>query len=309
MVRFFLKKLLSLFPALVGLFVLTFTLIYLTPGDPVDAMLGDFALPADKEKMREAMGLTRPVHEQLYASFKNVLSGDLGTSFKTGEPVWQVILSRLPSTILLGLGALSFAVPVGFVLGFFAALKRAGFADMFSKVYMTAAFCLPSFWFGPVLILMFSVWIPLFPLGGQVGFLSLILPSITLGLPMSAVLTKLVRDSILESSNTAYVKLARAKGMSEEDILSRHVWPNVRIPIFTMLFLQMGALLTGAILTEAIFQWPGVGSLLIESIHSRDYPTLQGCVLFVGSVYMIMNFMSDVVAALLDPRILKGEGA
>ncbi len=307
MLSFVLKKFFSLIPALIGLFILTFMLIYLTPGDPVDALLGDFALPADKEKMREAMGLTRPAHVQLWMSFKGVLSGDLGTSFKTGEPVAAVIGSRLPSTILLGFGALAFAVPLGFLLGFLAASHKMGFLDKFSKFYITAAFCMPSFWFGPILILVFSVWWPLFPLGGQDGFSSLILPSITLGLGMSAVLTKLVRDSILETGNAAYVKLARSKGLSEDDILTKHVWPNVRIPIFTMVFLQMGALLTGAILTEAIFQWPGVGSLLIESIHSRDYPTLQGCVLFVGFVYMFMNFLSDIVAALLDPRILKGE--
>ncbi len=307
MLGFVMKKLFSLLPALLGLFVLTFMLIYFTPGDPVDALLGDFALPADKEKMREAMGLTKPVHVQLYDSLTGVLKGDLGTSFKTDAPVWSMIWERLPSTILLGFGALSFALPVGLSFGFLAAAHKSGALDKFAKFYMTAAFCMPSFWFGPILILLFSVWWPLFPLGGQDGFSSLILPSVTLGLPMSAVLTKLVRDSILGAGETQYVKLARAKGLTEDAILSEHVWPNVRIPVFTMVFLQMGALLTGAILTEAIFQWPGVGSLLIEAIHSRDYPVLQGCVLFIGVVYMLMNVLSDIVAACLDPRILKGE--
>lgn len=287
-----------------GAVTLTFFFIHLIPGDPIENLLGEDALAADRQALRESLGLDKPIFEQFTTYLSDLLHGDLGTSLYSARPVTELILERLPATAELALAALFFAVIISFPVGIWAAVNKGKAPDKIAMTGSLLGFSMPNFWLGPLLIIMFSVWVGIFPVSGREdGIMSLILPSITLGTGMAAVLSRLVRSSLLEVLSADYIRTARAKGVSNRRLVWRHALRNALLPVVTVLFLQVGTLLTGAIITEAVFSWPGLGSLMIGALNTRDYMVVQGCVLFIAITYLTMTLLADILYALIDPRI------
>lgn len=308
-ITFFLKRFFLIIPTAFGVVTLTFFLIHLVPGDPVEVLLGEHALPADRQALTESLGLHLPLFEQFKAFVVGIIHFDLGTSFYSGKEVTSLIASRLSATFYLALGAILFALSCAVPLGLWAAFHKNKWQDRLALTFSMLAFSMPSFWLGPLMMIVFSLYLGLLPVSGNEEWSSIILPAITLGMAMSAMTARLLRASLLESMASDYTKTAKAKGQSESKIIRHHALKNALLPVVTVVFLQAGALLTGAILTEAVFSWPGLGSLIIDALGKRDYPTIQGCVLFIAFVYMLMTLISDVVYALIDPRIRYKEKA
>ena len=307
MLSFVLKRLLMIIPTAFGVVTLTFLLIHLVPGDPVEVLLGEHAMPADREALREALGLHLPVWEQYVQFVMNLFQGNLGESYYKGVAVTELILNRLPATGELALAAISFALLIAIPLGVWSAANRGGVSDKASNVLTLAGLAMPSFWLGPLLIIVFSLWLGWLPVSGREGGIpSLVLPAITLGLGMAAMTTRLLRSTLLDVLGSDFIRTATAKGCARKTILYRHALSNALLPVITVVFLQAGALLTGAILTETVFSWPGLGTLIVDALNQRDYPVVQGCVLFIALVYMLMTFLSDLVYGLVDPRIRVG---
>ena len=307
MLIFILQRMVQLVITLWGVVTLTFLLVRLTPGDPVDILLGDFAMPAQREVLQKALGLHVPPLEQYVLFLQQVMRGDLGVSFYGQQPVAQLLAERLPATLLLGGCAFVFAVLWAVLWGTLAAWYHRGWADRLGRLQAVLAFAVPSFVLGPLLLIAFAFRWPLFPLGGMGSVMHLVLPSLTLGFAMAMFTARLTRNSLLEALNSHMVITAQAKGWQRADIFMRHVWPNALLPIITVLFLQMGALLTGAIITETVFSWPGIGSLLVDSLHRKDYPMVQGSILLIAFVYCLMTLLADVCNALADPRVRRQE--
>ena len=286
-----------------GVCTLVFLLLHLVPGDPVEAMLGESARPADRDALRRALGLDLPVAEQ-YARYLTGLSRlDLGRSFQNQRPVVDLLAERLPATLQLTAAALVLALALAIPLGVLAAHRRGSALDSGAMAFSLIGISMPNFWLGPLLILVFSLWLGWTPVSGSDRPLSLVLPSITLGTALAAVLARMVRASVLEVLGEDYVRTARAKGLSEAAVLRRHALRNAWLPVLTLVGLQLGGLLGGAVITETVFAWPGVGSLLVESIQARDFPVAQGCVLLISLVYVLVNTLTDLAYVWVDPRI------
>lgn len=285
-----------------GVALLTFLLVHLIPGDPVELMLGESARPADRVALQASLGLDRPVAVQLADQFVRLARLDLGTSLYSRRPVAELLAERFPATLELAAAALAIAVVVALPLGMLAARRRGRAADAAAMGLALLGQSVPSFWLGPLLILVFSVWLGWTPVSGREGLASLILPAVTLGTGMAAVLARMVRGGLLEVFGEDWLRTARAKGLSEWAVLWRHALPNAALPVVTVLGLQAGALLAGAVITETVFAWPGVGSLLVEAIQRRDFPVVQGCVLLVSVCYVVVNALTDVAYGWLDPR-------
>lgn len=306
MISFLTKRLALMLPTAFGVLVLTFLLVHLVPGDPVEVLLGERALPADREALETALGLNLPLYQQFTNFILSAVQFDLGTSLYTKEPVTQMIAERLLPTALLAFWAMCFALLVAFPLGIWAALKKGKWQDKFAISVSLIGFSMPNFWFGPLVMILFGLWLGWLPISGMTDWSSFILPAVTLGLGMSAITSRLVRASLLEAMSADYMRTARAKGVRQNNLMLKHALKNALLPVVTVIFLQTGALLTGAILTEMIFSWPGVGSLLVEALNRRDYMVIQGTVLFIAFVYMLMTLLSDICYALVDPRIRYG---
>lgn len=290
-----------------GVATLVFLLIHLIPGDPVEMMLGESAQSADREALRTALGLDRPLPAQ-YVDYLQRLAGfDLGESLHSRQPVAAVLAERLPATVELTFWALLLAVVLAVPLGVVAATHRDGPADYGAMAFSLLGVSIPNFWLGPLLILVFSLWLGWTPVSGRDSPASVILPAVTLGFALSAILARMVRSSLLEVLHEDYIRTARAKGLSERAVIWRHALRNAWLPVITLLGLQLGALLGGAVITETVFAWPGVGSLLVEAIQKRDYPVVQGCVLLISLAYVGVNLLTDLVYAWIDPRIRLGE--
>lgn len=303
MLRYLVRRLLLSVPVLLGVATLVFSLLHLVPGDPAVSMLGEGASPADVAALRERLGLDRPLVEQ-YASFLAGLArGDLGTSFRYGTPVAGEIAARLPNTARLAAAAMAVAVGVAIPLGVLGAIFRGRALDHLATIVSLAGISLPAFWLGPMLALAFAVRLGWLPVSGTGSPAHLVLPAVTLGAALAAMLARLTRASLLEELREPYVQAARSRGLSARRSVWRHALPNALIPVVTIAGLQIGALLTGAIITETIFAWPGVGRLLIQAIGFRDYPLVQGCILFIAVTYVAMNLLTDLVYGWLDPRI------
>jgi peptide/nickel transport system permease protein len=291
---------------LAGVSFLVFLLIHLIPGDPVEVMLGESARAADKAALRAALGLDLPLGEQFLRYLDGLARFDLGESLHSRRPVAELLAERIPATLRLGGAAFAVALAVSLPLGVLAAHHHRRWPDRAASLFALFGLSIPNFWLGPLLILAFSIGLGLTPVSGDEGFASLVLPALTLGLSLAALNTRMVRASLLEVLHEDYVRTARAKGVSRAAALWRHALPNAALPVLTLLGLQLGSLLAGAVITEVVFGWPGVGSLLVDAIRQRDYPVVQACVLFVSLVYVLFNALVDVLYEVVDPRTRPG---
>jgi len=303
MVRFLLRRLALTVPVLIGVSTLVFLLIHLIPGDPVQAMLGDSASPQDIETLRERLGLNRPLYVQYGSFMTGVVTGDLGTSIRTNEKVMAAIAERMPATVELAMASMAVAILIAIPLGILAAVRAGTGVDHVATTLSLLGISMPTFWLGPLLAIIFSVSLGWLPVSGRGTLAHLVLPAITLGAPLAAVLARITRASVIEELGELYVLAARAKGVSRSRAVLKHAFRNSLIPIVTVLGLQFGAVLTGAVITETIFAWPGVGRLLIQSISARDYPAVQGCILLIAVTYVSVNLLVDLAYGFLDPRI------
>jgi peptide/nickel transport system permease protein len=304
---YILKRVFFVAPTLIGVCALVFLIVHLIPGDPVDIMLGETAGRVDREKLRRELRLDQPLGKQLIAYFSNLSRGDLGISLHTKKPVAAEILAHFPATLKLTFSsifiALVFAIPAGII----SAAKQYSLVDQASLFLSLLAVSMPNFWLGPLLILFFSIYLGWLPVSGSGSLAHIVLPAVTLGASLSAILTRMTRASMLEALQEDYIRTARAKGLARWKVLLKHGLGNAFLPIVTISGLQFGALLSGSIITETIFSWPGIGRLTIQAINSRDYPMVQGCVLFISFCYVLVNFVTDIVYSFLDPRIRCGD--
>jgi peptide/nickel transport system permease protein len=298
-----LRRLALLVPTLLGVATLVFAILHLVPGDPAEIMLGEGAAPADVVALRRELGLDRPLAQQYARFLGRAALGDLGQSFTYREPVTQVIAARYPATLELAVAALCLAVGLALPLGAAAALRPRSWLDRVARSASLAGVCLPSFWLGPLLILVFAIRLGWTPVSGRGGMSHLVLPATTLALGMAGILVRLTRTSVLTALREDYVRTARAKGASEWRVVAVHAFRNALLPVTTIIGLQAGGLLAGAAITETIFAWPGLGRLLLQAIDARDYPLVQGCVLAIGVTYVVINTATDVLHLWADPRL------
>lgn len=303
MIRYISLRLLFAMPALWLIVTMVFLLAHIVPGDPVQQMLGEGARAEDLRQLRHALGLDVPISVQYGRYLLGLAHGDLGESFRFREPVTHVVLEHYPATLELAVVALLVCAAIGIPAGLAAAERRATVTDRAVGVFTLLGLSVPNFALGPVLILVFSVILGWLPVSGRGGPAHLVLPAVTLGASLAAILTRMVRTSVIEELSSDYVRTARAKGLSPAAVLFRHAFRNALIPILTILGLQFGTLLAGTIVTETIFSWPGIGRLAVQAINARDYPLLQGCILLIAVSYVLVNLLTDFVYAFVDPRV------
>lgn len=303
MLRYITTRLLYMVPVLWLVVSVVFLMIHLVPGDPIQAMLGEGASSTDVQAARHAYGLDVPIGEQYLNYWKNVLHGDLGRSLRFDQPVTRIISQRYPWTLQLTIAsmivALWFAIPAGVR----SARRRNRWDDRVLSFVSLLGLSFPNFALGPILILFFAIKLGWLPVSGSGTLAHLVLPAITMGGALAAILTRMVRTAMLEEMSQDYIRTARAKGLSENTVVYKHALRNALIPVLTVIGLQFGALLAGTIVTETIFSWPGIGRLTIQAIGNRDYYLVQGCILIIGLTYIVVNFMTDFLYSLANPRI------
>jgi ABC-type dipeptide/oligopeptide/nickel transport system permease component len=303
MLRSLIQRIVYTVPVVWLVVSIVFLLIHLVPGDPILQMMGEGTPPADLAATRHLYGLDLPLSEQYLRYWKGVLHGDLGVSIRLNQSVTELLLQRYPNTLQLTLAALVIAILLSVPAGVHSARTRNQWDDRAISVVSLFGLSFPNFALGPILILLFSIKLGLLPVSGSGSLANLVLPSITMGSALAAILTRMVRTSMLEELSQDYIRTARAKGLSERRVVYRHALRNALIPVITVLGLQFGALLAGAIVTETIFSWPGVGRLTIQAISSRDYYLVQGCILAIGLTYVAVNLLTDVLYSVVNPRI------
>lgn len=303
MMKFIISRLLTALLVVLGVASLVFILIHLIPGDPVDVMLGETAHPTDKEALRQALGLHLPVHLQLFKYFKGLLTFDFGSSIFSGRRITSILFERFPATVELGIAAMAFAITMAFPLGILAAIRHKTVLDFSAMGFALVGVSIPNFWLGPLLIMVGALWLGWFPVSGRDGWDSLVLPALTLGTAMAAILSRMIRSALLEVLHEDFVRTARAKGIPEWKVILHHSLRNALLPVITLLGLQLGALLGGAVITETVFSWPGVGLLTVEAIQQRDYPVVQASVLCISLVYVLINLVTDLLYQWIDPRV------
>ena len=300
------SRFLSLFTVIFGVLLLTFLLIHLVPGDPVEVMLGESASVADRDALRADLGLNQPLFSQFGSYLNKLAHGDFGQSIHSKTPIIDMLKTRYPATLKLAFLSLIIGLSIGIPLGVYAALKAGHWQDMMVTIVSVRFSAMPAFWLGPILMLIFAVRLGWLPVSGMESRTSIILPAITLGLGLSAILTRMTRTSLLEVLNDDYIRTARAKGLSEKAVIIRHALRAALLPIITIVGLQMGSLLAGTVITETVFSWDGIGRLLVESIEKRDYPVTQACVLVVALSYVLVNLATDLLYQFADPRVKFG---
>ena len=303
MLRYLSLRVLYTLPAVWLVVSIVFLLIHLVPGDPILQMLGEGAPAADVEATRHLYGLDRPLGEQYLHYWKGVLRGDLGPSLRFNQSVSKMIAQRYPYTLELTLASLLVAIVLSIPAGVRSAQRRNRWDDRLLSVVSLFGLSFPNFALGPILILFFAIKLGLLPVSGSGTVAHLVLPAIPMGGALAAILTRMVRTSMLEELGHDYIRTARAKGLPERTVVYRHALRNAMIPIITVLGLQFGALLAGAIVTEKIFSWPGIGRLTIDAIGNRDYYLVQGCILAIGLTYIAVNFLTDLLYSVANPRI------
>ena len=305
----FINKAFSFFVVVFGVLLLTFSLIHLVPGDPVEVMLGESVTQADRTALRAELGLDQPLVVQFWSYLNKLSHADFGQSIHTKTPIVELIKTRYPATLKLALLSMLIGAFIGIPLGIYVALKAGQWQDFVITIISVRLSAMPAFWLGPILMLVFAVWLGWLPVSGMDNSASIVLPAFTLGLGLSAILTRMTRTSLLEVLNDDYIRTARAKGVKETTVILRHALRAALLPIITIVGLQMGSLLAGAVITETIFSWDGIGRLLVESIEKRDYPVTQACVLVVALSYVLVNLLTDIIYKFADPRIKFGGDA
>jgi peptide/nickel transport system permease protein len=303
MFQLVISRLLTAALVVFGVVGVVFLFIHMIPGDPVEVMLGEAASPADREALRRALGLDRPLFEQWQNYMCRLVQLDLGTSLHSGQAITHILSERIPATLALTASGLTVAILIAFPLGIIAAVRRDTRWDQGAMAFAMLGIAIPNFWLGPLLILVFSVGLGWFPVSGMAGLGSLVLPSLTLGTALAAILSRMVRATLVEILHEDYIRTARAKGLDEPAVIGRHALKNAMLPLITVLGLQLGALLGGAVITETVFGWPGLGQLTVEAIQRRDYPVVQACVLLISLTYVVVNTLSDLAYGWLDPRV------
>jgi len=303
MLPFLTGRLLQAIPVLFGVSLAVFLMIHLIPGDPAALIAGADATQADIENVRQSLGLDRPLPAQYVSFVTHALSGDFGNSFRTGRPVLEEIMPRYANTVALGAIALAIAVLIGMASGIVSAVRRHTIFDNAALLLSLAGVSMPTFFLGLLLMLIFSVWLGWLPLSGKDSWLHYILPAITLGTASVAIISRVMHASLIEVLNEDYVRTARAKGQREALVIWRHAVRNALIPVVTVAGLQLGYLLGGAVVTETVFAWPGLGRLLVQSILARDFPVVQAAVLLLAVTFVAINLLTDLIYGLLDPRI------
>lgn len=307
MTQYILRRLLFAIPVILGVSILVFSMLHLLPGDPAELMLGEMGnTPENIERMRESLGLNDPLYVQYGRYLWYALQGDLGESIRTRKPVSWYIGRQIMSTVQLTIAGIGTAVIVGMILGILAAVRQNSWLDHLSMFVALFGISVPNFWLGLLLIFVFSIWLGWVPVTGQDGLRGLILPATALALPSMAVVARLTRSSMLEVLRQEYVTVAHAKGLHTRLVILRHVLKNALIPVVTIVGLQFGSLLGGAVTIEIVFGRQGLGRILVDSVLAQDYPMVQGCVLLAAFVYVFVNLMVDITYAWIDPRIRYG---
>ena len=306
MLKYLGRRIVALIPVALGVATLTFALIHLVPGDPVLAMLGDFAAPADVAQMRHELKLDLPLWQQYLYFLSGIVRGDFGESISQHEPVARLIRERFPATLELAVAGLFVAILLAFPLGMIAGANPGGAADMGAMGLAILGISVPHLYLGPLLMIVFSLDLGWFPLTGRGGLSHLVLPAVTLGTALAAIIARMLRQSLVQVLETDYMRTARSKGLSRAAAVLHHGLRNALTPVVTLLGLQAGALLTGSVVVEMIFSWPGLGRLMITAINSRDYPLVEGCVLVFALSYVVVNMLTDLVYSVVNPRIRLG---
>lgn len=301
--KYIFRRILLLIPVILGVSFVVFTIMFFTPGDPAQLILGERAPAEEIAALREQMGLNRPFFVQFFNFIKNAFMGDLGRSFTTKRPVFEELMARFPQTMQLAAAAVLVAVVLGIPIGILSATKQYSAFDMTAMVFALIGVSMPNFWQGLMMILLFSILLRWLPSSGYGTFRHLIMPALTIGTSSMALITRMTRSSMLEVIRQDYIRTARAKGLSERVVINRHALKNALIPVITVIGLQFGYLLGGAVLTETIFSWPGVGRLIVEAIRQKDFPVVQGGVLLLAITFSIVNLVVDILYAYIDPRI------
>ena len=300
------RHLISFATVIFGVLLLTFLLIHLVPGDPVEVMLGESTSIVDRDALRADLGLNESLPSQFATYLNKLVHLDLGKSIHTNQPIIELIKSRYPATLKLAFLSLLIGLSIGIPLGIYSALKANYWQDFVVTIITVRLSAMPAFWLGPILMLVFAVWLGWLPVSGMDSPGSIILPALTLGFGLSAILTRMTRTSLIEVLNDDYIRTARAKGLSERTVIIRHALRAAMLPIITIVGLQMGSLLAGTVITETIFSWDGIGRLLVESIEKRDYPVTQACVLVIALSYVLVNLITDLLYKFADPRVRSG---
>jgi ABC-type dipeptide/oligopeptide/nickel transport system permease component len=310
---FLLRRLLSAIPTLIGVLTLVFLFVRLVPGDPAQAILGEYATPANVEAMRESLGLNAPLHEQYLSFMGKAVQLDFGRSFQTRQAVSQRIMDALPHTLNLGLAALAVALLIGIPAGIIAALRRNTAVDYSVTIAALLGISMPNFWFGMLLIILFSVTLQWFPITGAgvagnplQALYYLILPSMALGASEGGVIMRMTRSTMLETLDQDYVRTARAKGLPNLRVVLRHALRNSLIPVVTIIGLNLGRLIGGTVIIESLFVRPGIGRVMVDAMVARDYPQVQGTVAFFAVLIVVINLLVDLSYGILDPRIKYG---
>jgi peptide/nickel transport system permease protein len=306
LLTFVAKRLLAMIPVGLGVVAIVSMLIHFVPGDPADTILGPYATDQEKATLRDDLGLNKPFVEQLGTYYGKVIRGDLGDSLLLRKPVTTLIAERIQPTIELAIVAMIVAICMSIPIGVISALKAGGPVDFAAMGVALLGIAIPNFWLGPMLILLFSLQLGWLPVSERTNWASYILPAVTLGTALAAILSRMTRNSMLDNMKEDFVRTARAKGNREAVVVMKHILRNAALPLVTVVGLQFGVLLTGAIITERIFDWPGLGTLILEGINNRDYPVVQGCVLMFSGTYLLVNLLTDITYAAVDPRIKTG---
>lgn len=303
MFDYILRRALVAIPAILGVVVIVFAMVRLAPGDPALLLAGEFADRATVERVRVRFGLDRPVHEQFVVFVGSLATGDLGRSTRTNREVTRDLATYFPNTLELAFGAILIALAIGIPAGVISAVYRNTWIDGVTTFLALLGVSMPVFWFGLLAILFFSVNLGWFPVSGRGTFRHLVLPAITLGVSSTAIIARMTRSSMLEVLSQDYVRTARAKGLLNRRVVAKHALRNALVPVVTIGGLEFGRLMGGAVLTETVFTWPGIGRLLVDSILARDYPVVQGAVLLIATAFIVVNLLVDLIYGLIDPRI------
>ncbi|MDC0127065.1 ABC transporter permease [Methylophilaceae bacterium] len=286
-----------------GIFIISFLILHLLPGDPIQVMLGESAALSDQFKLRAELGLDQPIYKQIFSSITKIMNGDFGNSILTGVPIKEQIIIAMKNTYILALMALFIAITFGITGGLVAAKYRDSFLDKIIINFSLFFISIPHFFLGPLLMLCLSIWLGWLPISGMDSTFSIILPALTLSLGMLAIIVKMTRNCMIEIIDSDAVRTARAKGMQEWSIMINHVFRLILIPLITIIGMQFGSLLSGAIITETLFSWNGLGMLLVNSIQMRDYPITQACIFVIAISYVLVNLLTEILYKIVDPRM------